>query len=35
LSGKQPCPLMPVKKEIGVERETEPPFDAREEGKRD
>jgi hypothetical protein len=26
---------MPVKKEKGVERESEPPFDAREEGKRD
>jgi len=26
---------MPVKKEKGVDRETEPPSDAREEGKRD
>jgi len=35
LSGKQPGPLIPVKKEIGVGRETEPPSGAREDGKRD
>jgi len=33
LSGKQPCPLMPVKKEKEIERETGPSFDSLKEGK--